>query len=56
MGLEAQYLTHDDDDDVQVAYTGKLVLADSTVVVGLNPIVTLQYSSTTLYQLSYHIQ
>ena len=25
------------------------------VVVGSSPIVTLQYSSTTLYQISYHI-
>ena len=28
----------------------------TTVGLGLYPIVTLQYSSTTLYQASYHIQ
>jgi hypothetical protein len=26
------------------------------VTVGLHPVVTLQYSSTTFYQVSYHIQ
>ena len=34
----------------------QIELADLTVGLGLYPIVTSQYSSTTLYQVSYHIQ
>jgi hypothetical protein len=33
-----------------------LLGAFETVELGLYPIVTFQYSSTTLYQVSYHIQ
>ena len=32
------------------------LLHEKRVSLGLHPIVTLQYSSTTLYQVSYHIQ
>ena len=32
------------------------LIGDTWVTLGLYPIVTLQYSSTTLYQVSYHIR
>jgi hypothetical protein len=43
-------------EDTKVYGARMAVLFDSEVAIGSYPIVTLQYSSTTLYQVSYYIQ